>query len=75
MVMNRYSTFPKVALTGVSPLDVLMSLLGHSLGESYSSAETQSVSSSASADWARVSGVLLLCRDAVGVFYSLGRPG
>ena len=50
----------------------------HSLGESYPSAEMQSVYSAVSADWANttlVGGVLPLCRDAVGVFCSLSRLG
>ena len=75
------------------------SRLGFSFGESYISAEMQSVYSTALADWTTrwgsltplqrcsrcilppqptgllVGGVLLLCRDAVGVFYSLSRLG
>ena len=50
----------------------------HFLGESYSSAEMQSVYSTAPADWViktLLGGVLLLCRDAVGVFCILSRLG
>ena len=45
---------------------------GHSLGESYPSGEMQSVYPTAPADWTTGNcwGVLPLCRDAVGVFYS-----
>ena len=39
-------------ITEVSPTDCLVSCTGHSLGESYSSAEMQSVYSMAPADWA-----------------------
>ena len=39
--------------TGASPSDYLVSLPGHSLGESYSFAEVQSVYSPAPADCAR----------------------
>ena len=39
------------------------------------SAETQSMYSTAPADWARVGRVLVFCRDAVGVFYSPSRLG
>ena len=39
------------SITGVSPLDCLVSYPGHSLGESYPSAEMQSVYSIAPADW------------------------
>ena len=51
---------------------------GHSLGESYSSAEIQLVYFTALADWGTrtlVGGVLLFCRDSVGVFYSSCRLG
>ena len=41
------------SITGTSPSDFLMSYPGHSLGESYFSAEKQSVYSTATADWAR----------------------
>ena len=41
----------KSSITGTSPLDCLVSYPGHSLGESYSSAEMQSVYSTAPADW------------------------
>ena len=40
-------------ITEASSSDCLISYLVHSLGESYSSAEMQSVYSAASADWAR----------------------
>ena len=40
-------------ITGISPLDCLVTYPGHSLGE----------------------GGLTLCREAVGVFYSLSRVG
>ena len=39
-------------ITGTSPSDCLVSYLGHLLGESYPSAEKQSVYSTAPADWA-----------------------
>ena len=51
---------------------------GHLLRESYPSAEMQSAYSTASADWATrtlIERVLPLCRDAVGIFYSLSRLG
>ena len=38
-------------IIGASPTDCLVSYLGHSLGESYPSAEKQSVYSTAPADW------------------------
>ena len=38
-------------ITGTSLLDFLLSYIGHSLGESYPSAEIQSVYSIAPADW------------------------
>ena len=38
-------------ITGTLPSDCLASYLGHSLGESYSSVEKQSVYSAAPADW------------------------
>ena len=41
-----------------------------SLGESYPSAEVQSVYSTAPADWALIGGALPLCWGAVGVFNS-----
>ena len=40
------------SITRTSPSDCLVSYLGHSLGRSYSSAEVQSVYSTAPADWA-----------------------
>ena len=58
--------------------DSLLSYLGNLLGESYPSAGVQTVYSTAPADWATralVRGVLLLCREAVGVFYSTSRLG
>ena len=39
------------SITGASPSDCLVSYLGHSLEESYPSAEIQSVYSAALADW------------------------
>ena len=39
------------SITGASPSDCLVSYPGHSLGESYSSVEIQSVYSTALADW------------------------
>ena len=39
------------SITGTSPSDCLVSYLGHSLEESYSSAEVQSVYSTPLADW------------------------
>ena len=41
------------SITGASPSNGLVSYLGHSLGESYSSAETQLVYSTVPADWAK----------------------
>ena len=41
-------------IAGTSPSDCLVSYPGHSLGESYPSAEEQSVYSTAPADWAIV---------------------
>ena len=40
-------------ISGASPSDCLLSYSGHSLEESYPSAEMQSVYSTAPADWAR----------------------
>ena len=40
------------SITGASPSDCFVSYSGHSLGESYSSAEMQSVYSAALANWA-----------------------
>ena len=40
------------SITGTSPSDCLVSYPGHSLGESYLSAERQSVYSPTPADWA-----------------------
>ena len=42
------------SITWASSSDCLMSYLGHSLGESYSSAEMQSVYPTALVDWAKV---------------------
>ena len=42
------------SITVSSPLDCLVSYLGHSLGESYSSAEKQSVYSTTPADRAKI---------------------
>ena len=42
------------SITEASPSDCLVSYLGHALGESYLSAEMQSVYSTAPADWAKV---------------------
>ena len=47
---------PQISKTGASPLDCLMPYLGHSLGESYPSAEMQLVYSTASAVWANIWG-------------------
>ena len=50
-------------VTGASPSDCLVSYSGHSLGESYSSAEKQSAFSTAPADWAiidKATGVQIL---------------
>ena len=55
-------------ITGTSPLDCLVSYPGHSLGESYPSAEKQSVYSTAPADWAtpdRVLSVMVMSRISV----------
>ncbi len=52
--MKRYSAFPK-APASLEPSDCLVSYQGHSWGgESYLSAEVQSVYSTAPADWATV---------------------
>ena len=53
--------------------DNLVSYPGHFWGESYSSAETQSVYTSSSAEWATTAqfrGALPFCSDAVSVCYS-----
>ena len=50
--MKGYSVFQGLSITGTSPSDCLASYPGHSLGAgSYSSAEVQSVYSTAPADW------------------------
>ena len=41
------------SITGASPSDRLVSYPGHSFGESYPSADKQSVDSTAPADWAK----------------------
>ena len=41
------------SITKASPSDSLVTYLGHSLGESYCSAEMQSVYSAAPADWVK----------------------
>ena len=52
MAMKGYSTFPQSpSITGTSPLDCLVSYTGHSLGESYPSAEKQLLYSTAQTDW------------------------
>ena len=61
MAIKRYSTFPK-APAGASPSDYLVSYPGHSLGKSYSSAKTQSVNSTALADWVRFICKRIVCR-------------
>ena len=43
------------SITGASPSDCLVSYLGHSLGESYSSAEVQLMYSAPPADWSILS--------------------
>ena len=43
---------PQISKVGALPSDCLMSYPGHSLGDSYPSAEMQSVYSTAPADWA-----------------------
>ena len=50
--MKRYSIFPKNPKTGASLSDGLMLYPGHSLEESYFSAEMQLVYSTAPANWA-----------------------
>ena len=52
------------SITGTSSLDCLVSYSGHSLGGSYSSAEMQSVYSTAPDDWAidSMTPVLKFCR-------------
>ena len=53
MVMKGY--FPQsFSITGASPSDCLVSYPGHSLRESYPSAEMQSVYSTAQANWAYI---------------------
>ena len=51
MVMKGLSTFFK---TRALPSDGLVSYPGHTLGESYPSAETQSAYFTATADWVRI---------------------
>ena len=53
-VMKRYSIFPRSPLTRAYPSDCLISYREHlwERGGSYSSAEMQSVCSTATADWA-----------------------
>ena len=71
------------SITGALPSGFLVSYSGHTLGESYSSAEMQPVYPTAPADHQIVLchiqdtrwGDLLLCRDAVGVFNSPSRQG
>ena len=82
-----YRTFVgRVLFLGRDAVDVfccpsrLGNRLGHSLWESYSFAEMQSVYSYSSSRVGNIFrtftvGVLLLCRDAVGVFYSSSRVG
>ena len=54
MAMKRYSAFPKApALLEPHQLIVYISYPGHMLGESYPSAEIQSVYSAAQADWTK----------------------
>ena len=50
MAIKGYFAF--TSITGASPSDCLVSYPGHLLGESYSSAEMQSMNSAATADWA-----------------------
>ena len=60
------------SITGTSPSDCLMSYHGHSLGESYLSAEKLSVYSTAPADWATrhsLVGVLPSSEITIGIFY------
>ena len=52
MAIKGYSIFPRGPQTGASPSDCLMSYPGHSMGESYPSAEMQSVYFTAPAKWA-----------------------
>ena len=80
MAVKGYSAFSKVPtlLKPHSPSDCLVSYLGSSFVESYSSAVMQSVYSTAPADRVTrtlVGEVIPLCRDAVGVFYSSSRLG
>ena len=78
MAIKKGLSIPQsFSITGASPSDCLMSYPGHSLSGGYSSAEVQSLYSTALADWAirlfsvisrtLVGWVLPLCRDAVGV--------
>ena len=54
MAMKGYYAFPKAtALLKPQPSNCLVSYPGHLLGESYPSAEMQSVYSAVPADWAR----------------------
>ena len=53
MAMKGYSAFPQSSsITGTLPSDCFVSYPGYSSGESYPSAEVQSVYSTAPADWA-----------------------
>ena len=47
------------SITGVSPSNCLVSYPGHSLGESYPSAEKQSMYSTAPTDWAMTHAILV----------------
>ena len=53
MATTKHSMFLRAPLTGASPSDCLMSYPKHSLEESYSFADMQSVYFTVPADWAR----------------------
>ena len=61
MIMRGVLCIPQSSsITGTSPSDCLVFYPGHSLGESYPSAEMQSVYSTAPGAWATISLVSLL---------------
>ena len=64
MAIKRYSAFPAASLS-----DCLVSYPGHSLGESYSSADMQSVYSTTPTDW----DILISDRTTNSIFYLLVR--
>ena len=77
MTIKWYTTFLNDAAL-VEPQIVLCHIQDTWLGRSYLSTDIQSVYSAPLADWATghsLGGVLLICSDAVGVFYSPNRRG